>query len=260
MRENLDSLVSALAKSMSSLGDTLLEKRKSRQVGGAWKGSQFKSSADLFAHDFLTNALVKLEPEIPVISEESIDLETTLRPQCYWLIDPIDGTASYAHGFDGFVTQVALIADNVPQLGVIYAPATDECFTAIRGKAAFKNGTPIQPENPISSSTRVIDNYPEPRGIAKTLIEKLAPSEYLESGSLSLKMLRVLEGEADLLAKDVVVRDWDFAAPMAILGELSGIISQVDGKPFDLSGDWEKNGVLVCRDKELYERVCTILE
>ena len=258
MIETLDSLVAPLVETMTSLGDALLEKRESQDIDSEWHGSQLKSSADLFAHEYLVNSLRKLTPEIPIISEEYIDLKNTTRPECYWLIDPIDGTASYVHGFDGFVTQAALIIDSIPHLGVIYAPATDECFTAVAGKGAHKNGLPIQP-NSHSNSIRIIDNYPQPRGIAKILMDKLKPSEYVESGSLSLKALRVLEGEADLFVKDVVVRDWDFAAPMVILNEVTAIICQVDNKPFNLNGDWEKNGVIVCRSKELYENVCAIL-
>jgi len=258
LKGSLVSLVTSLVTVMTELGEALLEKRNTQNIDGEWQGSQLKSSADMFAHEYLVANLNTLTPEIPVISEESIDVEVTIRPECYWLIDPIDGTASYVNGFGGFVTQAALIKDNIPQLGVIYVPVTQECYTAVIGEGAFKNGRPIQKESHLSS-VRIIDNYPAPRGIANTLMNKLAPTEYIECGSLSLKALRVLEGKADLFVKDVVVRDWDFAAPIAILNELSGFISQVNCKTFDLNGAWEKNGVVVCRDEELHKRVCGIL-
>lgn len=258
MNDSLVPLVASLALAMSELGDLLLEKREAQDIDGEWHGSQLKSSADLFAHDFLVSTLGKLTPEIPVISEESINLNDLVRPSYYWLIDPIDGTASYVNGFDGFVTQAALIRDSIPQLGVIYAPVTKECYTAVMGRGAYKNGMPIQNSNN-ADEIRIIDNYPEPRGITKSLMEKFTSSEYIESGSLSLKALRVIEGAADIFVKDVVVRDWDFAAPMAISNELSGIIRQVDDQPFELTGNWEKNGVIVCRDQDLYRQVCRIL-
>ena len=78
---------------------------------------------------------------------------------------------------------------------------------------------------------------------------------YVESGSLSLKICRVADGVADLFVKDVEIRDWDVAAPMLILFEAGGVISQVDGAQFDLYGDFEKNGLIVAKSEKLKNKV-----
>ncbi|MDH5189725.1 MAG: inositol monophosphatase [Gammaproteobacteria bacterium] len=255
---NLKDYIPPLVEAMKVVGSELLARRENNQVDGEWIGAQLKSSADIYAHEFLQKTLYKISPEIPFISEESIDLDVTERPDCYWLVDPIDGTASYVNGFDGFVMQVALIRDNVPQLAVIYAPATDECYTAIASEGAYKNNTRMTLYTN-HDGVRLIDNYPEPRGIAKSIMEKLPNGTYVESGSLSLKALRVVEGGADLFVKDVVVRDWDFAAPIVIINELSACISQFNGKEFSLYGSWEKKGIIVCRDKSLHQQIIHLL-
>ena len=86
----------------------------------------------------------------------------------YWLIDPIDGTASYCGGFDGYVTQIALIDGYRPLLSAIYAPRLQTFYSAIQGYGAFKDHNPITLARTTSAST-IIDNYPEPQGYAKPL-------------------------------------------------------------------------------------------
>jgi len=253
------SLVDPIVTSLRSLGKELLKRRDNHQVDGEWFGTQLKSSADLLANEVITKCLTNLTPDLPIISEENVTSQVENRPNLYWLIDPIDGTASYVNGFDGFVLQVALIENELPVLGIIYAPATNELFTALRGQGAWKNGEKLKVISN-SSNIRLIDNYPTPKGISEKLYKALSPCEYIESGSLSLKMLRVFDGGADIFVKDVVVRDWDFAAPMAVCFELKGIISQFDGSPFSLKGNWEKNGVIVSRNDTLYKRTLLALD
>jgi 3'(2'), 5'-bisphosphate nucleotidase len=252
-------LVDPIVTSLRGLGKKLLKRRENHQVDGEWVGRQLKSTADLLANEVITKCLENIAPGIPIISEENIASQVGNRPSQYWLIDPIDGTASYVNGFDGFVLQVALIENELPVLGVIYAPATQELFTATRGHGAWKNGKKLKV---ISSPSKIklIDNYPEPRGISGELFKALSHCEYIESGSLSLKMLRVLEGTADVFVKDVIVRDWDFAAPMAVCIELEGIISQFNGSPFSLKGNWGKGGVIVCRNLDLYKKTLLTLD
>ena len=63
---------------------------------------------------------------------------------CKWIIDPLDGTTNYAHGFPWFGVSIALEVQGEVHLGVIYHPMRDELFTVVRGKRAFLNGWPIR--------------------------------------------------------------------------------------------------------------------
>ena len=234
-----------------SLGDQLLQWRRSGAMVARTVGDQIKAEADGRAHDVLRNALTRRWPHIPVISEEDPESHSTdARPRLYWLIDPIDGTASYCEGFDGFVTQVALMRDGRPVLGVVYAPAFEEVWRAEEGAAAFKNGTPIRVAQRQTGKT-LIDNYPEPRGAALEAFRKCGFTNYMESGSIGLKICRVAEGSADAFVKDVVVRDWDIAPGDLILRCAGGCLSAYDGTAIAYSGSMEKNGLIAAATADL---------
>jgi len=216
--------------------------------------SEFKTEADRKAHALLEQGLSKLFKEIPIVSEES-DSHNPIRPSRYWLIDPIDGTASWYNGFDGFACQAAYIEEEIPKYGVINAPALGMTWTAMLGCGAYKNNK-LLPGLQHHSRLILTDNYPEPRGIAGFLASDLKITSYLESGSIGLKCALVADGSADLFVKDVVVRDWDVAPAAVILQEVGAYLSDSFGGRILFNGSYQKHkGVVVYRDKKLSRRV-----
>jgi 3'(2'), 5'-bisphosphate nucleotidase/myo-inositol-1(or 4)-monophosphatase len=241
------------ARILREVGAELLARRRSSLADGSWQEGQFKAAVDRFAHDALTSELSKIAPDLPILSEEDLASHWRERPDSYLIIDPVDGTASYAHGFPGYVTQIAMIQDDQPQLGAIYAPETDELYLATRGQGATCNGRPLSTSRD-QCRLFLTDNYPEPRGIAADLASSLNITGYLESGSLSLKICRVADGSADLFVKDVVVRDWDIAPAHLILEEAGGVLTLLNGQPMVYRGDLDKPGLLVARDQNHHAR------
>ncbi len=236
---------------VTSVGREILSWRGSRAAQGAWHGSQLKTEADLRAHAALTRELKRILPDIPVVSEEDGTSQSPARPPRYWLIDPIDGTASFSEGYPGYVTQVALIEDCQPRFGAIYAPALDLLYLAQRGKGATLNGKPLRIAN--NPRRRVlIDNTPEPRGAARVVFERLRCTGYLESGSISLKICRVAEGTADVFVKDITVRDWDIAPAHLVIGESGGILAGLHGAAeIPYAGGYERGGIVAATSAEL---------
>lgn len=215
--------------------------------------TDFKTEADQRAHNLICDGLALLYPAVKVISEES-PVHDGARPDAYWLIDPIDGTASWYHGFDGFVTQAAYFEKGVPIFGIVHAPVMGRTWTAVRGGGAYVNGRPLPV---LSAGERLIvtDNTSEPHGVSQDLVKLLHATGYLESGSLGLKCVLVACGEADLFVKDVCVRDWDIAPAEVILHEVGGHLSLADGSPYVFDGAFEKpDGFIVARDPALRER------
>ncbi len=232
---------------LRQLGARMLDWRRQAQgLSGEWQGAQLKTQADRWAHEFLNQ---QLGGGLPVLSEED-ERHGAQRPDRYWLIDPIDGTASYAGGFSGFVTQAALMEAGVPVLGVVHAPALDLTFSARRGGPAICNGREIRVA--ADPGRRVlIDNYPQPRGAARLAHDALGCTGYVESGSIALKILRVADGTADLFLKDVEIRDWDVAAPLVVLEAAGGLMLAGDGHPWSFQGGWEKIGLVAANSRGL---------
>lgn len=212
--------------------------------------TDFKTEADRRAHDLICAGLTRLFPGVVIISEESLVHDST-RPDAYWLIDPIDGTASWYHGFDGFVTQAAYIEHRVPLFGIVHAPVSGKTWTAAKGGGARLNGKSLSVLAP-SERLIVTDNTSTPHGISQDIMALLPATGYLESGSLGLKSVLVADGTADLFVKDVCVRDWDLAPAAVILYEVGGHLLLSDGSSYVFDGAFEKtDGFIVARDAVL---------
>jgi 3'(2'), 5'-bisphosphate nucleotidase len=240
----------AVAEAVIEVGGLLREWRPDAAVrSGVWEGSQFKARADAMAHRALSERLTAIDGHIPVISEEDTRSLTRERPTRYWLIDPIDGTASYVHGFPGYVTQAALVIGGRPEVSAVFAPESGTLYTAVRGQGARRNGMALPACEAAPPGRGVlVDNTPEPDGIARDVYEHFGYGEYLESGSIALKLCLVAEGSAHLFVKDVPVRDWDVAAPGLVLEEVGGRITRLDGAAFGYRGGYEHTGLVGAAD------------
>jgi 3'(2'), 5'-bisphosphate nucleotidase len=251
----MDNMLEALEVILKELGGLLLEWRSQGMTNGRWEGSQLKADADRRAHNFLLDRLRQSWPSVPVISEEDESVHDAHRPDEYWLIDPIDGTASFCSGFDGFVTQAALMRKCQPVLAVVHAPALGLTYTSSLDEPALCNRVPI---STTVSGIRVpilIDNYPEPRGIARRLYDEIGCSGYIESGSIGLKICRVADGTADLFVKDITVRDWDVAPAHLILARAGGLLTTLAGNSWPYDDAFEKVGVIASCNRELSTQV-----
>ena len=86
------------------------------------------SNGDLRVNDLITNKIKELTPNIPVISEETVDLKKKNTADIFWLIDPIDGTKEYIAGRDEYTLNAALVVSTIPVLGVVGVPKKNRLF------------------------------------------------------------------------------------------------------------------------------------
>lgn len=252
----------AVIATFGELGERLQAWRDDAAMRRRLSDRELKLVADRQAHEFLNRRLAELDPSIPVVSEEDAS-HPEARPDRYWLIDPIDGTASWLGGYDGYVTQGALIEGTDPTVGVVVAPELGLTYFGHRARGAFLNGVEMtkRPTGAGDLKPIMIDNTPEPHGVTEFLTRSLGLSGYVESGSLGLKACRVADGTADLFVKDVVVRDWDMAPAAVILGEVGACLTLADGTAFPFRGAFEKpSGVIVARDDRLVVRTVAALQ
>lgn len=239
------------------VGQVLLHLRRRGAVKGSWQGTQFKANADLEAHRLWKERLQAQFPSIPIVSEEDRDSFQLANNFEFWLIDPIDGTASFAEGYPGFVTQAALIHNGQVVHSVVFAPALNLCYLASRGRGAILNGSAMT--NPHPDRLKIlIDNYPEPRGAALRAFLGLNMQNYIECGSIGLKICRVAEGVADLFVKNVPVKLWDLAPGHLVLTEVGGCLTDLRGRDIGYASMDTVNGVIATRARSTLKHVLNI--
>jgi len=193
------------------------------------------TQADLAAHQVIVQALSKLTPDIPVLSEESdsISYESRSRWSQYWLIDPLDGTREFVKRNGEFTVNIALIFNQLPVLGVVYAPVTGLLYYASIEQGAYKQHGTTQPQK---IHTRLLNlKQPTIAGSRSHSNEKMQQfmhhlqeaagvmPELISMGS-SLKICLVAEGMADVYPRLGLTSEWDTAAAHCILLEAGGDI------------------------------------
>lgn len=217
-----------------------------------------KYIADKLAHEFIVKELKNIYPGVDIVSEED-ENRNIERSSEYWIIDPIDGTLSWANGYKGFVTQGAFIVNDQPILSVVSAPCFAKTYTAIADKGFYINDVLFRRSLETNVVT-LVDNTPKPHGITKYIIDNLDNYEYIESGSLGLKCCLIADGSANVFVKNTIVRDWDIAPIIPIIKEANCRISLLDGSEYILKNEFEKDGIIVSSNNYLHKKILKIIK
>jgi myo-inositol-1(or 4)-monophosphatase len=199
-------------------------------------------------HDFVTRADEIAEEEINAYPAHSILAEETgLRQgdeKFCWIIDPLDGTTNFIHGFPQFAVSIAVKINNKLEVAVVYDPLRQELFTACRGKGAHLNNRRIR-----VSTCKKLDNALIGTGFPFRKSQQL--SFFLDTfkavfpnvagvrraGSAALDLAYVATGRLDGFW-EMCLKPWDISAGTLLIREAGGIISDFQGEDNYLeSGD-----------------------
>jgi 3'(2'), 5'-bisphosphate nucleotidase len=194
------------------------------------------TQADERSEAVILDALRRLTPDIPVVSEEAVAAGSSPRAGAlFWLVDPLDGTREFISRNGEFTINIALIQDGYPVLGVVHAPAIDRLYGGGRGLGAFvEHGgvrRPIWARRAPADGLTVVAS--RSHGDAAALAAFLAGMTVREtrSGGSSLKLCLVAEGEADLYPRLGRTMEWDIAAGHAVLNAAGGEVRTLAGQP-----------------------------
>ncbi len=182
------------------------------------------TEADKRSNEIICEALKKLYPQIPIMSEENKQTEYEIRKdwEYYWCIDPIDGTKEFIKKNGEFTVNIALIHKNTPVLGVVYAPAIDNMYSAKKDEGSFLNGQklPLRINNTPKEKLFVVASKSHLSKETQEFIDKLDSKqiEQVSKGS-SLKLCMVAEGSADIYPRLAPTMEWDTAAADAVVRE-----------------------------------------
>jgi 3'(2'), 5'-bisphosphate nucleotidase len=193
------------------------------------------TEADVKSNEIICNALAKLFPEIPLLSEENkeIPYENRKNWDYFWLIDPIDGTKEFIKKNGEFTVNIALIHEDRPVLGVVYAPALNDIYFSKQGEGAYKNDQrlPLRINEHPERELRVVASKSHLSEKTQTFIDDLGSiTEHIEqvSKGSSLKLCMVAEGEADIYPRLAPTMEWDTAAAHAVVLEAGKKVLQYD--------------------------------
>ena len=199
--------------------------------------------ADTAAHKIIVKGLRELTPDIPIISEEAVLPEFSERSKwpMYWLVDPLDGTKEFVNRNGEFTVNIALIAENVPLVGVVCVPVQDRTYVGntstmdarvygaagerqVKSRRFSEKPTDIK----VVASRSHVSN--ELRAYLKAIDEIFSGVEMISMGS-SLKLCALADAEADIYPRLGPTSEWDIAAAHAVLVAAGGQIYVSDGSP-----------------------------
>lgn len=199
------------------------------------------TAADMAAHHLIVAGLQALTPELPVLSEESADIDWSVRQgwRRYWLVDPLDGTREFVKKNGEFTVNIALIEDGIAVFGVVYAPALDELHYGVRGVGAYicdgASRIPISSRRPAAAPLHVAASRSHMDARSAAAIGRMGEVSLLGMGS-SLKFCRMAEARLDVYPRFAPTSEWDTAAGQCVLEAAGGAVMTLDGKPLSYNG------------------------
>jgi myo-inositol-1(or 4)-monophosphatase len=187
------------------------------------------SEADLAVDAALKLALMTRRPDYGWLSEETEDDPERLNRRRVWMVDPIDGTNAFLRHVAEWTVSAALVEDGVPVLAVVFNPATQEFFHAMRGKGAFLDDAPIA-----ASTKSTLDGalLIASGGLFKKKIWKQPWPEVKSRwvNSVAYRLALVACGLADATISLSAKSEWDLAAAALIVEEAGGVITDHHGE------------------------------
>ena len=196
------------------------------------------TAIDLKSEKYITSRIKKSFPEHAILAEEGGRSKN--QSSHLWVIDPLDGTTNYAHGYPAYCVSIALMVDDKIMVGVIYDPIHDEMFYAARGRGAFLNKRRIS----VSAKNKLAHCLLAtgfPYDIAESRIDNLdnfarmykAARGIRRGGSAALDMCYLACGRFDGFW-ELKLHPWDTAAGMLLVQEAGGRVTRIDGGKYSI--------------------------
>ena len=206
-----------------------------------------------------------------ILSEENVKINakaSETKSDWIWVFDPLDGTKDFIQGTTNYAMHLALNYKQKPYIGIVLIPEKNELWIADGEKVwcEEKDRSIIKPylsKNKILQEMVLVTSKNHNNETLKRLIQKIHFKEVLIMGSIGCKIASILKGESDLyiclsLPGKSSPKDWDFAAPEAILKAAGGAITNLNNE--DLSygkSDFEQGGIIVASNNHLFHgKIC----
>lgn len=226
------------AKEAAYLGGGILQKWRSKFTAREKSPANMVTEADLASQEAIFDYIHTRFPDHKFLGEEGLDQQTGTS-EYRWVIDPLDGTGNYVHGFPYYCVSIGLECRGELIVGAIYDPTRDEMFSTMKGSGAFLNGQRLRcSEVTKLSEAMCIASLPVKTTTASPAIARFLKvitqaQSVQRTGSAALNLCYVTCGRIDAFWSTNLM-PWDMAAGVLLVTEAGGQITTTSGGPFAL--------------------------
>ena len=240
-----------LIETFKKAGDESVEiEKKGLKINTKEDGSPV-TNGDLRVNKIICDKIIQLTPNIPIISEETVDLKKKNTLNTYWLIDPIDGTKEYIAGRDEYTLNAGLIVNNLPVIGLIGVPKKNRIFYSYGKNNSFliENNQVIKlnckKKTPINEVI-ALTNHENPPELILNKLKEFGVTSFRKLSS-SYKYCLIATGEYDIYLDKVRAKEWDDAAGHAIAENAGALVTSLENESFKYGKEDYKNPTILIR-------------
>lgn len=223
----------------------------------------YVTEIDRLAEQEIIKIIRKAHPNHGFICEESGETPspTGNKDDCVWIIDPLDGTRNFIHGFPHFAVSIALMQKGKVEHGVIYDPVRQELFTASRGKGARLNDRRLRVSKTSTLEECLLGtgfpyrNSPEHQAGYLNSLQSIIPisGDVRRAGAATLDLAYVAAGRLDGFW-ELGLQLWDIAAGTLMIKEAGGIVCDNQGQD-----DFLKSGNIIAANPKVLKHLLKVL-
>ena len=229
--------------------------------------------ADLKVNELIIQKINQKYKEIDwqILSEENVKIDSKnfdTRSEWIWVLDPLDGTKDFIQGTSNYAMHLSLNYKQKPYIGIVLIPEKNELWFA-NGEKVWcekRDGSLIKPNRSKCKNLHdmtLVTSKNHNNETLKKLIQKINFNQVIIMGSIGCKIASIVRGESDIyiclsLPNKSSPKDWDFAAPEAVLRAAGGMISNIDN--YELSygkSNFEQGGIIIAScNKVIHKEIC----
>jgi len=190
--------------------------------------NDFVSEVDRMAEQEIIQVIKNAFPDHAILAEESGEHKGN---DYTWVIDPLDGTTNFLHGYPQYAVSIALKHKGKTEIGVVYDPLRDDLFTAEKGGGASLNNRRIRVSNQTDLNSALIGTgfpfkYPQHLDAYLSMFKELTPKTagIRRAGSAALDLAYLATGKLDGFW-EIGLKEWDFAAGILLVQEAGGVVT-----------------------------------
>ena len=245
----------------------------SKQIIKSKKSEDPVTSADLKVNDLIIQRINENYKEIDwdILSEENVKIESKnlhTNSKWLWVLDPLDGTKDFIQGTPNYAMHLALNYKNKPYIGVVLIPEKSELWLSdsknvwCEDKNGLRKKVDIQGGKSLHEMTIVTSKNHKDKTL-ENLINKIGFRQVIAMGSIGCKVASIIRGECDIYISlsfpgKSSPKDWDFAAPEAILRAAGGAITNLENEELSYGDlNYKQGGIIIAsNNKFTHKDIC----